>query len=520
VVEEERIAGVTHYLNGQTTLDETALLIKHGLCHVDTEGGLVHLAAAVHSRCVVAFGPTPVEFFGYPQNINLAPSGCTACWFATKTWLVECARHTSGPECMQEHSPASVAGAAKTIIAETEKFSAKLIVAETRSCRTPLAEAVAMGQSLLRHDAASRALMILDDWPSDIGSALPDSVLARSDLMLCADAPPAFEPDDRVAKKVEYGCLLNLPRPSSSVDAALWIASELEPDIAPFALREIFRVLKPGGQFVFTAIGESTGLDLRRSLLAARIAFDEGEPPSAPVYSCSLTKNAAQAEFAPPCSRSEASVRSPEGGLGQGAAVDPPLSLLEDENTRQILLVRDRFDERQKLADEALAVVDGAVQDGFGGDGWIWISNRFAEGYATKFFMRGWHEALHYVIWSRENKCVLMLPLPPEQAVHDHAVELELHLTLPETSATNPMTIGVRVDDGPVENFRLSTDDEILKVQYSTNSSKFRGVSLVEFRLGAETGDAESGGRDCNMAMGVRRFRYCLLSGWRASPPP
>jgi hypothetical protein len=80
----------------------------------------------------------------------------------------------------------------------------------------------------------------------------------------------------------------------------------------------------------------------------------------------------------------------------------------------------------------------------------------FAEGYTTRFFMSGWHPALHYVIWSRENKCRLILPLPSEQAARDHVVELQLHVTLPETSASKPTTIGVRVDDGPVENFRLS----------------------------------------------------------------
>ena len=121
IAEEEKIEGVTHYLNGQTSLEETGLLIKHGLCHIDTEGGLVHLANAVHTRCVVLFGPTPVEFFGYPQNINLEPSGCKACWFVTQNWLIECPRHTSGPECMSGHSAASVADAANRIIAESEK---------------------------------------------------------------------------------------------------------------------------------------------------------------------------------------------------------------------------------------------------------------------------------------------------------------------------------------------------------------------------------------------------------------
>jgi hypothetical protein len=40
------------------------------------------------------------------------------------------------------------------------------------------------------------------------------------------------------------------------------------------------------------------------------------------------------------------------------------------------MAVRDRFVERQNLVDELAAVIDGAVHDGLGGDGWIWISNR------------------------------------------------------------------------------------------------------------------------------------------------
>ena len=300
VAEEEKIEGVTHYLNGQTSLEETGLLIKHGLCHIDTEGGLVHLANAVHARCVVLFGPTPVEFFGYPQNINLEPSGCKACWFATQNWLIECPRHTSGPECMREHSAASVADAANKIIAQSESLSAKLIAAETRSSPTPLAETIATARTFLSRDAANRVLLILDDPPCDIGLELSDSVLDGSDVIVCADEPPDLEPGDRVTGRIEYGSLLNLPRASSSIDAVVWVSRELESDVAPFALREIFRVLKPGGQLVFAAFGESPGLDLRRSLLAARIAFDEDEMPSAPVYSCSLRKNGVRGEGVPP----------------------------------------------------------------------------------------------------------------------------------------------------------------------------------------------------------------------------
>jgi hypothetical protein len=302
--------------------------------------------------------------------------------------------------------------------------------------------------------------------------------------------------------------------------SAVWISGELESDIAPFALREIFRVLKPGGRLDFASVVESTGLDLRRALLAARIAFDEGETPTDPVYSCSLRKNGARSDGVRPGSDSAAPPRSPDTAPKRSNAVDPRLAPLENENRRQIALVRDMFvGERQKLIDEVLAVVDDAVERGFGEDGWIWISNRFAEGYSTKFFLSGWHGALDWVIWDRDDKCVLMLPYPAEQSSCDHAIELQLHLALPGASAANPITIGVRVNDGPVENFNLSTDDEILTVLMSTALSKFRGASLIEFHLGAERsprGDERPG---VDMRMGVRRLRYRGLEP-RFNPPP
>ena len=174
--------------------------------------------------------------------------------------------------------------------------------------------------------------------------------------------------------------------------------------------------------------------------------------------------------------------------------------------------MRDSFAQRDKVIDETRAVVDGAVQRGFGGDGWIRISNHFAEGYPTKFFMRGWRSASDWVIWSRENKCLLMLPFDEEQFSRGRRLELQLHLALPQTSASNPTTIGVRVNDGPIENFHLSTDDEILTVRSPTNASKFRGVSLVEFHLDAAISAGESERLPGSMEMGVKRFRYRVLS--------
>ena len=470
VVHEEKIEGVTHCLNGQTSFDETGLLIKHSLCHIDTEGGLVHLANAVHTRCVVLFGPTPVEFFGYPQNINLEPLGCKACWFATQNWLIECPRHTSGPECMTEHSATSVIKAVKTIISEYEDVSATLIAAEPRPPPTTIAEAVATAQkSLLSRDSASRVLLVLDDLPCDLGAELSSRASDRTEVILCAGEPPSQKHPDRGAGRFEYGSILNLPRASSSIDAVIWVWGELEPDIAPFALREIFRVLKPGGELVCAPMSETSGLDLRRSLIAARISFDEEETPSVPVYSCSLRKGVPSR---PPAAISTGSSTAQQHSSG----VDPQLAALEDENRRQVTLVHDKIAEQEKVISEARALVDSAVRRGFGADGWIWVSNLFAEGYPTKFFIRGWRAALDWVIWSRDNKCLLMLPFDEEQASRGHGLELQLHLALPETSASNPAAIGVRINDGPVENFVLSSDDEFLTLRSSPRGQSFAAL--------------------------------------------
>jgi SAM-dependent methyltransferase len=506
VVEEERIEGVTHCLNGQTTLDETALLIKHGLCHIDTEGGLVHLAHAVHARCVVVFGPTPSEFFGYPQNINLEPSGCKACWFTAKTWLIECPRHTRGPDCMSEHSPAKVAEAAKRIIAEGDALSARLIAAETRPAPAEFGATVATALTLLGGEAANRPLLIFDNPPPDIGSELFDGLPDGSEAIICAEKPLCLALNDRVVGRFEFGSAINLPRASSSVDAVVWVSRELESDIAPFALREIFRILRPGGELVFAAAGESAGLDLRRSLSAARIGFDENETPPAPARFCSLRRSGPPAEAVP--GRSGGSGMLP----GQSHAIDPRLALIEQENMRQIDLVRDRVAERQTVIDEEHAVTDGAVQRGFGADGWIWISNNFADGYPGKFFLSGWRSPLEWAIFNRDERCLLMLPYPEELSPGPQRVELQLHLAVPSASASNPTAIGIRVDDRPIENFRLSAEDAIVTLQISTEFSKFRGVSLVEFHL---DDSIVGGGADApigNLGMGVRRFRYRTLS--------
>jgi ADP-heptose:LPS heptosyltransferase len=108
-INEDLIPGIDYDFRGRTSFDETAYVIKCACIHVDTEGGLVHVARAVNTRSVVMFGPTPVEFFGYPSNANVSSMECGNCWWTTRDWAVKCPRGLESPSCMAEHVPQDVA---------------------------------------------------------------------------------------------------------------------------------------------------------------------------------------------------------------------------------------------------------------------------------------------------------------------------------------------------------------------------------------------------------------------------
>lgn len=111
------IAGVDLNLRGKASLRDALALLKFAALHVDTEGGLVHMARGLHTRCVVLFGPTNAKFFGYARNKNLVPP-CHNCWWMIQDWMSECLRGLDVPECMTHHTPAAVANAVSEILAE------------------------------------------------------------------------------------------------------------------------------------------------------------------------------------------------------------------------------------------------------------------------------------------------------------------------------------------------------------------------------------------------------------------
>ena len=98
------ITGIDLNLRGKTTLKEAASLLATSSLHIDTDSGLVHIAASLGTLCAVLFGPTNAEYCSYyskfPNYITVTPSLCGNCWWSADGWMENCPRGLNAPECM------------------------------------------------------------------------------------------------------------------------------------------------------------------------------------------------------------------------------------------------------------------------------------------------------------------------------------------------------------------------------------------------------------------------------------
>ena len=102
------IEGVDCYLFDKP-LDLVKLVLLGSTLHIDCESGLPHLATQLGVKCAVLFGPTPVGFVGYKENINIESEVCCGCEGMVKDWYVRCLRYEE-PVCMKSIKPEKVFG--------------------------------------------------------------------------------------------------------------------------------------------------------------------------------------------------------------------------------------------------------------------------------------------------------------------------------------------------------------------------------------------------------------------------
>ena len=109
-----KIMAADQFILGES-LELSKYVLKNALFHLDIEGGLVHLATQLGTKCIVLFGPTPVHFFGYQQNVNIVSEKCNGCYCLYDN-INQCARNMEKPECMYSIKPETVMEAVKSII--------------------------------------------------------------------------------------------------------------------------------------------------------------------------------------------------------------------------------------------------------------------------------------------------------------------------------------------------------------------------------------------------------------------
>lgn len=109
----EKIKGVDRYIFGES-IEYAKYVLKGSLCHIDCEGGLVHLATQFGTKCIVIFGPTPKHMYAYEQNINLVNEECNGCMGLHEGWAYECYRGYENDTCTKSIS-------AKRVLEELEK---------------------------------------------------------------------------------------------------------------------------------------------------------------------------------------------------------------------------------------------------------------------------------------------------------------------------------------------------------------------------------------------------------------
>jgi len=101
-----KIKGCDSYMFGEDFTLVTHIL-KNSMLHIDIEGGLVHIATQLETKCIVLFGPTVEEYYGYESNINIRAGNCHNCWGLYED-VNKCARGMEQPACMYAITPEMV----------------------------------------------------------------------------------------------------------------------------------------------------------------------------------------------------------------------------------------------------------------------------------------------------------------------------------------------------------------------------------------------------------------------------
>jgi ADP-heptose:LPS heptosyltransferase len=64
-------------LRGRTSIREAIAIIKHSKLFIGIDSFMAHACIAVKTKGIILFGPTPVEYIGHPDNVNINLNICS-----------------------------------------------------------------------------------------------------------------------------------------------------------------------------------------------------------------------------------------------------------------------------------------------------------------------------------------------------------------------------------------------------------------------------------------------------------
>lgn len=242
---EPLIEGVTIDLRGKTSFSQTASVLKYAAAHLDTEGGLVHLARAMGTTSVVAFGPTPPKFFAYEGNINLKPEQCGDCWWISQDWARRCPRGMSKPVCMSSHLASRMAEAAIGLASRRKAVKISGSWLDLASIYTELGNAAKQAASSV--EGASTSGLVVVDRRDDLSVQL--RTLAQQKLAFQLAVPTSLFAD--IVETTTFLDILpftpgHIPARTESYDWALVCLKEIGAVSRVQTIHEVVRILKPG----------------------------------------------------------------------------------------------------------------------------------------------------------------------------------------------------------------------------------------------------------------------------------
>lgn len=105
-------------LRGKTSFNEMLVILKNAKLHIGGESGCIHMRHFMGARpSVVIFGPTSMEFYAYPENINISSDICSGCEWLHNHWRECCIKTgTTKSACLQDITATNVMNKIKGVL--------------------------------------------------------------------------------------------------------------------------------------------------------------------------------------------------------------------------------------------------------------------------------------------------------------------------------------------------------------------------------------------------------------------